>query len=48
MGPEFKKNVKINGFQNIHVYPLIAHILGLAYDKNEIDGKLKVLKPILK
>jgi len=47
-GPAFKQQVKIMGFENIHVYPLIASILGLGYDEKEIDGKLHVLKPILK
>ncbi len=47
-GPAFKKSLKIDGFENIHIYPLIAEILGLDYEKREIDGRLKVLKPILK
>lgn len=51
-GPAFKKNFKINNFENINVYPLIAHILGLQYDEktlgHTIDGKLEVLQPILK
>lgn len=45
-GPAFKQNLKINNFQNVHVYPLIAHILGLQYDF-KIDGKLEALKRIL-
>ena len=47
-GPAFKKDITIEGFENVNVYPLIAHILGLNYDTQKIDGKLKVLKPILK
>ncbi|MFC5875660.1 Predicted pyrophosphatase or phosphodiesterase, AlkP superfamily [Chryseobacterium arachidis] len=46
-GPEFKNNLEIDEFQNINVYPLIAEILGLKIDQ-PIDGKLKVLKEILK
>jgi len=46
-GPAFKNNKQIKGFENIHVYPLIAKILGLKID-DKIDGKLKVLKPVLK
>lgn len=46
-GPEFKNNLKIGEFTNINVYPLIAEILGLKIDQ-PIDGKLKVLKGILK
>lgn len=47
-GPAFKSGKKIKGFENVHVYPLIAKILGLQYDKKIIDGKLSVLKETLK
>jgi predicted AlkP superfamily pyrophosphatase or phosphodiesterase len=47
-GPAFKNGMTIDGFENVNVYPLIAHLLGLRYDEKNIDGKLKVLKPILK
>jgi len=47
-GPAFKTGLIIEGFENVHVYPLIAHILGLQYDEKNIDGKFEVLKPILK
>ena len=47
-GPAFKKGITIEGFENVNVYPLIAHILGLKYDEQKIDGKLNILKPILK
>ena len=46
-GPAFKKQLKIDGFENVHVYPLVARILGLKIDEKNIDGKLKVLQPIL-
>lgn len=46
-GPAFKKNLKMDGFENIHVYPMIAEILGLKYDPSKIDGKKEVLKKIL-
>lgn len=46
-GPAFKQHTTISGFENINIYPLIAKILKLKYT-NEIDGDLKVLKPILK
>ncbi len=46
-GPAFKQHMKIEGFENIHVYPLVAAILGLPYSF-AIDGKLRVLKPVLK
>jgi len=47
-GPAFKKRLRIRGFENIHVYPLIAEILGLKYDANTIDGKSDVLRNIIK
>lgn len=46
-GPAFKENLKIRGFENIHVYPLIADILQLKITE-PVDGNLKVLEPILK
>lgn len=46
-GPAFKSGLKIETFQNVHVYPLICKILGLPVPEN-IDGKLEVLEPILK
>lgn len=45
-GPAFKKK-QISSFNNVHVYPLLADMLGLKY-YHEIDGKRKVLKKILK
>jgi hypothetical protein len=30
------------------VYPMVAHILGLKYNEQAIDGKIEVLGPILK
>ena len=47
-GPAFKKGLLIDGFENIHVYPLIAHILELKVDEQKIDGKFEVLKSTLK
>jgi len=47
-GPAFKNGLTIDGFENVNVYPMIAHLLGLNYDEKNIDGKLEVLKPILK
>jgi len=46
-GPAFKKDTRIDGFENIHVYPMIATILGLQYDASKIDGKKEALKKIL-
>jgi predicted AlkP superfamily pyrophosphatase or phosphodiesterase len=47
-GPAFKKGLTIDGFENVNIYPIVAHVLGLAYDVKTIDGKFEVLKPILK
>jgi predicted AlkP superfamily pyrophosphatase or phosphodiesterase len=47
-GPAFKKNLKINNFENVHVYPMIAKILGLTFDPESIDGRVEVLEGILK
>jgi hypothetical protein len=46
-GPAFKNNMHIPSFENIHVYPLIAQILGLTYSE-QIDGRKEVLQGILK
>ncbi|WP_433780190.1 ectonucleotide pyrophosphatase/phosphodiesterase [Flavobacterium anhuiense] len=45
-GPAFKVNKKIKTFQNVSVYPLIAHILGLQV--GEIDGKLSDVENALR
>jgi hypothetical protein len=46
-GPAFKSGITIKPFDNVHVYPLVARILGLNYSE-KIDGKISVLAPILK
>jgi predicted AlkP superfamily pyrophosphatase or phosphodiesterase len=46
-GPAFKKQLQIEAFENVHVYPLVARILGLNITE-KIDGSLKVLQPILR
>lgn len=45
-GPSIKEGLKIDRFENIHVFPLICKILGLPIPA-EIDGKSEVLSPIL-
>ncbi|MCV9926669.1 ectonucleotide pyrophosphatase/phosphodiesterase [Flavobacterium sp. LS1R49] len=44
-GPAFKVDKEVKSFQNVSVYPLIAHILGLKIDK--VDGKLSEVKSML-
>jgi len=46
-GPNFKSGLKIGKFRNIHIYPMIAKVLGIT-DLPEIDGNLEVLAPIIK
>jgi predicted AlkP superfamily pyrophosphatase or phosphodiesterase len=46
-GPAFKTGQTIPAFENVHVYPLIAHILGLKISE-PIDGSFKVLQGTLK
>ena len=45
-GPAFKLDKTVKTFQNVSVYPLIAHILGLQID--EIDGKFSDVKSMLR
>ncbi|MDR7209421.1 ectonucleotide pyrophosphatase/phosphodiesterase [Flavobacterium piscis] len=45
-GPAFKVDKEVKSFQNVSVYPLIAHILGLQID--EVDGKLSEVENMLK
>ena len=46
-GPDFKSNIRIPTFENVHVYPLVAHILGLDITQ-PVDGRLEVLEGVLK
>ena len=43
-GPNIRPGSKLKAVQNIHVYPLIAQILGMKVPK--IDGQFKEVKPI--
>ena len=44
-GPAFKKNYVHPAFQNIHIYPLLAHILGIT--PAETDGELSQVERML-
>jgi predicted AlkP superfamily pyrophosphatase or phosphodiesterase len=44
-GPNIKKGMVVPPFRNIHVYPLMAKILGLDLPDN-VDGDLSVLLPV--
>ncbi len=47
-GPAIKSKKKIPAFENVDIYPLVACILGLSYDPNEIDGQIATWKTVLK
>lgn len=47
-GPSFVEGKELDGFANVHIYPMIARILGLSYRKKEIDGKYRVLRHIVR
>jgi predicted AlkP superfamily pyrophosphatase or phosphodiesterase len=44
-GPAFKKGVTVPSFQNIHLYALLAHLLGVTPAPN--DGSLDSLRSVL-
>ena len=44
-GPDIRPGVTVAPFENVDVYPLIAHILGLPIGK--IDGEAKPLEIVL-
>jgi predicted AlkP superfamily pyrophosphatase or phosphodiesterase len=46
-GPAFKRGYSRKAFANVHVYPLVARILGLDI-KEQIDGNPAVLEDVLK
>ena len=46
-GVNIKENYTIPTFEIVHIYPFVAHLLGLESPK-DIDGKLSVLKKIKK
>ena len=45
-GPNIKSGVRLEAFENVHVYPFIAFVLGLT--PPQTDGELQVLKPVYK
>ncbi len=46
-GPNIKKNQVLSPIENIHIYPLVAHLLDLPLI-TPVDGRLEVLKSVLK
>jgi len=45
-GPDIRAGVRVAPFDNVHVHPLLARILGLQTEPT--DGDLRVLQPILR
>lgn len=46
-GPRIRAGLRIPAFENVHIYPLLAEILGLL-PATDIDGRLDVLRPVLR
>jgi alkaline phosphatase D len=49
VGPDIRRGVTVPPFENVHVYPLVARILGLDFahlKTGPIDGRLEVLEKI--
>ena len=44
-GPDFKRGAVVAPFQNIHLYSLLAHLLGLTPAAN--DGSLDSVQAVL-
>jgi len=47
MGPDIVAGATVPPFDNVHIYPIVAEILGLT-PYSEIDGRLQVLQGILR
>jgi hypothetical protein len=50
-GPDIRSGEKVAAFENVNLYPLVAHILGLDISHlttGAVDGDLKVLRGILR
>lgn len=46
-GPAFRPGGRVGAVENVHVYPLVAHVLGLRPNP-EIDGRLAPVRPLLR
>ncbi len=47
-GPQIKRHRKLEAFENVHLYPLLAHLLGLEYDSDTIDGDTRLVEEVLR
>ena len=46
VGPDIRPGSKLEPFENVNIYPLLANLLGL--DPPPVDGTLNILSKILK
>ncbi|HWL29536.1 MAG TPA: ectonucleotide pyrophosphatase/phosphodiesterase [Burkholderiaceae bacterium] len=46
-GPDIRAGTRVPAFENVDVFPLVIHLLGLP-EANGIDGRLEPLLPLLK
>ncbi len=46
-GPAFKPHSHLKNIENVNVYPMITHILGLK-NPPKIDGRLEATRKVLK
>ncbi|TNE51083.1 MAG: alkaline phosphatase family protein [Bacteroidetes bacterium] len=46
-GPQIEPGSQLPAFENVHIYPLVARLLGLS-SPADIDGRLEVLVPVLR
>lgn len=46
VGPRIRAGLEIPAFENVHIYPFVAHLLGLD-PAEEIDGRLEILESVL-
>jgi len=44
-GPSFPRSAVVADFENVHLYPLIAALLGI--EPAPVDGRLDSLPPVL-
>ena len=47
-GPQFRAKLKVESFSIIHLYPLMAHLLGLPINHLQLDGDFKQVSHLLR
>lgn len=46
-GPDIQQSKEIKAFKNIHVFPVLAELLGLEYAPEKIDGDERIVSKVL-